>query len=799
MRQLLQRSGVAVVLGLFMACAAPESNAPDDGGGPSGSAAAWSNAATWPGNHIPVAGDSVVIPAGVTIKLDVSPPALHSLTIEGTLVFDNVDIVLTTGWVLVRGALKIGSEANPYTKRALITLTGTGAANSPNVDGMGNKMLGVSGSVEIHGNKRGGWTRLRNTAALGATQIALVDNPGWKVGDRLALASSDYSQDKFEEAEITAVSGATLTLAAPLKYEHYGEIVSVSGTSVDERAEVGLLTRNITIQGDTGSTPGYGGHVMIMAGAIAHIEGVELFRMGQRGQLARYPMHWHMAGDVSGQYFRNNSVWRTFNRCVTVHGSDNATVENNVCFDHTGHGYFLEDGGETGNLIAGNLGFNSRVPADGDRLLGSDSRPATFWITNPDNTVRKNVAAGSKGFGFWYALPRSPTGLSVGQPDLPRTTPLREFSGNVAHSNHSAGLNVDDGPMIDGNTEVTNYSPRAVPADGNSAAVVADFTSFRAYKHFGRAVWLRGSNLKLSSSLLADNAIGATFASSQTFVTSTTFIGVSGATTKLPSSTILRGYEFYDGRVWADNVKFINYSSAATTVPASALGYNRNNSFPIDPLNYAGKMTFINSTELYLETPHETRDGDKAAVFLDQSGDVTGTAGRFVTANTPILLTNACTARAAWNAYVCTNRFLKLQVSSAQSGEIVAPLTVTRDDAVALALSGTGNGTTHAALSAIPGRGYTVGWSGATPTKPRFYLNSANPGDVVYVSAPLAAAPTKVQRDYYDGHPVNPAASRAELQASTDGTKYFYDSTAGVIHLKMVVMADRDWATLFVR
>lgn len=797
MRHLMRRFGAVLVIGLFTACAPPESNDPTDPGPPTAGAKAWSEASTWPSGVVPVAGDSVVIPLGIVVKLDVSPPALHSLTIEGTLTFSEVDLSLTTGWILVRGALKIGSESNPYTKRAIITLTGTGSATSPNVDGMGNKVLGVTGTIDIHGSSRGGWTRLTNTAAIGATRLDLVDNPGWKVGDRLALASSDYSQDKFEEAEVTAVSGDAITLSAPLRYEHFGEVVTVSGTAVDERAEVALLSRNITIQGDTGSTPGYGGHIMIMGGAIARIEGVELFRMGQRGHLARYPMHWHMAGDVTGQYFRNSSVWRTFNRCVTVHGSDNATVQNNICFDHTGHGYFLEDGGETGNLFQGNLGFNSRVPAEADRLLGSDSRPATFWITNPDNTVRQNIAAGSKGFGFWYALPRAPTGLSTGQANLPRTTPLREFSGNVAHSNHSAGLNVDDGPMPDGNTETANYSPRLDPAAG-SDPVVGDFTSFRAYKHYGRAVWLRGNYLKLSNSLLADNAIGATFASSQTEVSNTTFIGVSGATTRLPSSTILRGYEFYDGRVWANNVRFINYNGAATTVPTSALGYNRNNSFPIDPLNYAGSMTFINSNEFYLEDPHETRDGDKAAVFLDQSGDVSGTPGRFVAANTPILLTGACSYHSAWNAHICSNRFAKLSVSSATSGEVIAPFTMTRDDAVALAITGTGNQTAHGALSAIPGRGYSVGWSGSTPVKPRFYINSAQAGDVFYVTLPYASAPTKVQRDYYDGHPVDPVASVSELNAS-NGTKYYYDAAAGKLYLKMVVMTDRDWATLFVR
>ncbi|HSB55743.1 MAG TPA: G8 domain-containing protein, partial [Gemmatimonadales bacterium] len=426
---------------LAVAACSPDSSPTDPGGIPTGAAKAWSDPATWPSGAVPVQGDSVVIPEGTTVRLDVSPPALQSLTVRGSLVFANTDLSLTSGWVVVIGALQVGTENSPYTHRAVITLTGTGAANNPSVYGMGNKVLGVSGRIELHGQTRKGWTRLSQTAAAGATTIELVTNPGWKAGDRLVLASSDYSPDKTDEAVVASVSGRTLTLSAPLKYEHYGDVVTVSGVTVDERAEVGLLSRNITIQGDTGSTPGYGGHIIILGGATAHIEGVELFQMGQRGQLARYPMHWHMAGDVSGHYFRNNSVWRTFNRCVTVHGSDNSVVQDNVCYDHTGHGYFMEDGAETGNLIEGNLGISSRVPSGTDRLLGSDSRPATFWITNPDNTIRGNVAAGSKGFGFWCAFPASPTGLSVGQPDLPRTTPLREFSANIAHSNNSGGLN----------------------------------------------------------------------------------------------------------------------------------------------------------------------------------------------------------------------------------------------------------------------------------------------------------------------------------------------------------------------
>jgi len=789
------RFALPAIATLVIGCVA-EPSPTDPGGVPTGNARDWSNPSTWPSGLVPVAGDSVVIPSGAVVKLDVSPPALQSLTVQGSLVFANADLSLTAGWIVVNGVLQVGTEASPYTKRAIITLTGTGSAASPDVYGMGNKVLGVTGRIELHGSERKGWTRLDQTAAVGATTVELASGSmGWKAGDRLVLASSDYNPDRFEEAVIASVSGRTVTLTAPLRYEHYGQVLTVSGVQVDERAEVGLLSRNITIQGDTGSTPGYGGHMIIMGGATAHIEGIELFQMGQRGNLARYPMHWHMAGDVSGQYFRNSSVWRTFNRCVTVHGSDNSVVQNNVCYDHTGHGYFMEDGAESGNLIEGNLGLTSRVPSGTDRLLGSDSRPATFWITNPDNTIRGNVAAGSRGFGFWCAFPASPTGLSVGQPDLPRTTALREFSGNVAHSNNSGALNVDDGPMLDGNTQTTNYAPRVNPA-ASSDPVIADFTGFRAYKHFGRAVWFRGRNLKLSNSLLADNAIGATFAANETYVSNTTFIGQSGSMTRLPSSTVLRGFEFYDGRVWADNVKFINYT-AATTVPASGLGYNRNNAFPIDPDNYAGSMTFINANEVYLEDAQADKDGDKAAVFFDHDGAVTGTAGRFVVANTPILLSNACTYRAAWNAHICTNRFVNLAVNSS-AGEAVAPFTVQRDDAVSLLLSGTGNETAHGAMSAIPGRAYTVSWSGATPASPRFYLNSAVAGDALYLTFPYPAVPSKVQRDYYDGNPVTAAATLAELNAST-GDRFFYDAGAGTLSLKLVAMPGRDWGTLFVR
>ncbi len=47
----------------------------------------WSDPATWPNSKVPVAGDKVTIGRDKEVILDVSPPALGGLTINGKLTF----------------------------------------------------------------------------------------------------------------------------------------------------------------------------------------------------------------------------------------------------------------------------------------------------------------------------------------------------------------------------------------------------------------------------------------------------------------------------------------------------------------------------------------------------------------------------------------------------------------------------------------------------------------------------------------------------------------------------------------
>ena len=793
MRRLLSYTALVALVAL-VACApdqVPDPVPPPPP--PPPGAALWSAPATWAPGPVPTAGANVSIPVGKTVQLDVVTPALNRLTIDGTLTAaTDRDVAITARDIYVNGMLRAGTEASHELHLFTITLTGadSGAGNGS----VGAKVLAVfpGGALELHGDTRLGWTRLAAGAPAGSTTLLLSDAMSWRTGDRIVVASTDYDPGQAEEAVITTASPTSVTIQAPLRFSHWGRTQSVAGRTIDERAEVGLLTRNIAIQGDSQSTGGFGGHTIVLQGGVAHIEGVTFLRMGQAGHVARYPMHWHVAGDVSGQYVRDASIWKTNNRCLTIHGTDNATAQRNVCYDHLGHGYFLEDGSESGNTLERNLGLSSRVPSLAVRILPSDATPATFWITNPDNTFRGNAAAGSVAFGFWFALPASPTGLSTGQPDLPRVTPLRLFIDNVAHSNRQPGLQVDQGPKSDLTTEVTSYTPR-VGAVAGGASAPGYFQNFAGWKHSGRAVWIRGSGLFLDGAVLADNQQGATFANGSIMLQNSVVVGESENLTPAPNPSFpIRGFEFYDGTNGASNVVFANFVSRPGRL-ASALGYNRSDGFPISQQNFAAAVQLVNANAVYFDNPGATRDGDKSSLFVDSDGTVTGTSGTSVVANNPFLVTPSCTYRSDWNTWICPNRYDALAIQS-DNTDPVAPLSLVRDDAVSVALAGVPSNPLAAQISILSGRMYDISWGTATPTRPRITLQRANVGDWIRISFAFGTSAFNVLRDF-SATALPGAATLADLDAS-QGDRYFWDAAAQRFYAKIWVRSGRTSSTI---
>ena len=101
---------VGVLCSALFACSAEDPNGPTDPGPepPLNPAMRWSDPAAWPGGAVPVEGAAVTIPQDKTVLLDVSPPPLASLTVEGALTFDDKDLDLTAGYILVKGTFRVG-------------------------------------------------------------------------------------------------------------------------------------------------------------------------------------------------------------------------------------------------------------------------------------------------------------------------------------------------------------------------------------------------------------------------------------------------------------------------------------------------------------------------------------------------------------------------------------------------------------------------------------------------------------------------------------------------------------------
>ena len=207
-------------------------------------ASRWSDPATWPHHKVPVAGDKVDIPTGKAVLLDVSPPALAGVTVHGKLSFaDKSDLELTTEWIMVHGELEVGTDAKPHTHKATITLTDN--VKDEQLMGMGDRGIMVAGgTLNLHGDRTNTWTKLASTAEAGSNSIEVLNAAQWRVGDMIVLASTDFDPRQAERRSISAIHGNTITLDSKLEYMHFGKITY----EVDERGEVGLLTRNIVIQ-----------------------------------------------------------------------------------------------------------------------------------------------------------------------------------------------------------------------------------------------------------------------------------------------------------------------------------------------------------------------------------------------------------------------------------------------------------------------------------------------------------------------------------------------------------------------
>lgn len=531
---------------------------------------------------------------------------LGAITIASgaTLAFDNKNSIrkLDTSGIVVNGTLKVGSSASPITSSNAVTINFTGDKPAPEVikgitvnAGGSLKLFGKTGVVPAQppagsNPQAPSWTYLAApagpsklygtnlgvaspVAAGAATTLQLSDTVDWQPGQWIVVAGTDFSPDSAEFVRISTVNckkptmgACTITLDSktPLVTYHYGGPAPDSGAAafndgvtqnygVDERAEVGLVSRDIKLTATiNGSDTANGGEIKIMQGfKEVSIQGVEIEKFG-KDKVGSYPIHFHEAATVTAGtvLVDSNSIHHSYNKCVTLHATNGVTISNNVCARAVGHLYFLEMGTETNDAFINNLGIGAMSNAfsiptgnaafwSGDYLVngvggnigngyngfnvaftdtegtspvnGTQYTASGFWITNlGGNTFTGNSIAGCQavGRGFWI-LPGNNT------PAVTAAISPGNFANNRAHGCYAGFDTASD----NGVTGALNYTPQGSCLTGSGATgtncdVVAEFDGLTATRNRNRGIWVRASWYAIKQARLATNRDSVSLVSS---------------------------------------------------------------------------------------------------------------------------------------------------------------------------------------------------------------------------------------------------------------------------------------------
>lgn len=748
------------------------------------SAELWSSDESW-SNGVPTAGEVVTIPAGSEILLDLSPPDLGGLIVKGRLLFDNQDVDLTSKWILVDGgSLQIGSPSKPYLAEASITLTGVDESEeiSGGHHSLGTKFLAVinAGSLRVHGKRARevGWTQLASHALEGAMELTLAQEVEWLPGDVIVIAPSGFDPREAEEVTITSINDRTISFTPSLEFDHWGELQTIGGHSVDERAEVACLTRNIVIQGDSDSdVSDFGGHLMFGPGATIRIEGVEFRKMGQKGHAGRYPIHWHLAGDREGDYARGNSIHHSYHRAIVTHGTSNVLVENNVAFDVWSHTFVpSEDGSERGNRFLGNLGILTRrlALADytfpesaGGASFQSEGRPGVFWMRNPDHVLVGNHAAGAvNGIGFFYdgpSLDRSWTGV---------------FSGNLAHSCLGpSGTAADRYPGV-----TVGYG---LFMEDQAQPDEIRFERFAAYKNTLSGLWLEAPEQIATGAVLADNGTGAILF--QATLENSVIVGQSAnrigelpqiGTGKSGGVQILSGSGLKRPRL--RNIDFIDQRDAAIVM----LGRN------LHPLSTLENLSFQNTQACWIAEPNQLVGG-----FTDATGSLRGDGiPAFIHGKEPLAQAQETLFDATLNAWITPlNALFYLSLTDLSPESPAIGYTTLSRASEKAQLPSTGLKRRSPSLSAYlkKNASYRIEHFNPLPEGIRFASSGSQSDSIVLETPDYETVFVYPEAKFTHGisapdfnHPATLASSVAKVIDSDQGT-YFLDSSTQILHQRL--------------
>jgi hypothetical protein len=341
---------------------------------------------------MPGPGDVVTISKNIVLDVSVKVGGVR-VTAPGSLVFDKSRSITmeSAGNVVIEGRLSMTPvDAGVVHRLRFVGIderrfAGGGMEVVPTDVGLWVMGRGV---LDLQGTPKLAWTRAAGDVARGAGSLRLNQTPaGWRSGDRIVIAptldatSSDFAR-AFDEAQVSGISGRTVSLSRATAYAH--PRVSLGSSALT--AEVLNLTRNVVVEG----TPNRRAHVFIHAAARQTIRNVTIQHVGPQQAaggkeqlvLGRYGLHFHHAENgTKGTRVEGVVVTDCGSHAFVPHTSHGITFQNCIAYRTVEDAFWWDLNEPTDDLVldrcvaadVSNVGYPAN-PAVAGFLLGLGNR-----------------------------------------------------------------------------------------------------------------------------------------------------------------------------------------------------------------------------------------------------------------------------------------------------------------------------------------------------------------------------------------------------------------------------------------
>ncbi|MGH0135483.1 UNVERIFIED_CONTAM: hypothetical protein FKN15_054691 [Acipenser sinensis] len=566
------------------------------------------------------------------------------------------------------------------------------------------------------------------------------DVQSWNPGDRVIIASTDFSMYQAEEFSLLPCPECNkyqVKIQGKPQFTHVGEIID----AIDMRAEVGVLTRNILIHGEMENScygnnwcqffsyDTFGGHIKILGNFTSvHLSHIELKNMGQQVK-GSYPVHFHLCGDVDERggyrtptYLEGLAIHHSFSRCVAVHAT-NGLLDTGIWYlfhsMSTGdtHGLSPETKAELTPL---GIFYNNRVHSNFKAGLFIDKGVKTTNASAADPREYLCLDNNARKLNFTYI----------------DSSTMAVYEVRMRKMRIKAGLFIDKGVKT---TNASAADPREYLCLDNNARKLnftyVDSSTMAVYEVRMRKMRIKAGlfidkGVKTTNASaadpreylcldnnarFADNGIGLSFASDGSFpkdvgssqeVSESLFVGESknygtnggqnkywgvgggeNKTRTLPRNKTfpIRGFQIYDGPVHLTKSTFKHFIPTSDRY-TSAVGFFLKNPWQLTPRNNISSVKFETSVSLKvffgISGPwfeENELDGDKNSIFHDVDGSVTGYKDAYVGRMDNFLIRHPdCINVTKWNGVICSGRYSQVFIQTWGSQNL--SMSIVRDE-----------------------------------------------------------------------------------------------------------------------